>query len=301
MGTSASNGGPKGSPPLLPPWYNDDDSPASDPNPDAPLPEPPLSDSSDIAPERSPEDQNQPVNDNATRAPVPEAPATDSFSRNWGSAKGAMTRMSNNTGGASFRKAGKKYVGSLGGSKSATKAASKGISVGSTYASFLGSLSSRGFAETLDSLGLSDFIGKSTEETCMAIANVLAPVGSTNDEAIARDAMISTLDTLYMKMDENDINSLENLTSELVKETLIEYVSNYIFSKWMYELGSTIEKGNITVQEAVELECSVKDLIYAETTEQYRSVTIETSSLQDVSTSKIIEDIFSTAYSLLEI
>src|SRR5690606_9512022 len=99
----------------------------------------------------------------------------------------------------------------------------------------------------------------STEEICIAIANVLAPVGSTNDEAIARDAMISTLDTLYMKMDENDISSLENLTSELVKETLIEYVSNYIFSKWMYELGSTIEKGNITVQEAVELECSVKD------------------------------------------
>lgn len=301
MGTSASNGGPKGSPPLLPPWYDDDDSPAPDPNPDAPLPEPPVSDSPDSASERATEDQNQPVNDNATPPPVPEVPATDSVSRNWGSAKGAMTRMSNNTGGASFRKAGKKYVGSLGGPKSATKAASKGIRVGSTYATFLGSLSSRGFAETLDSLGLSNFIGKSTEETCMAIANVLAPVGSTNDEAIARDAMISTLDTLYMKMDENDISSLENLTPELVKETLIEYVSNYIFSKWMYELGSTIEKGNITVKEAVDLECSVKDLIYAETTEQYRSVTIETSSLQDVSTSKIVEDIFFTAYSLLEI
>jgi len=301
MGTSASNGGPKGSPPLLPPWYNDDDPPAPDPNPDAPLPEAPPSDSPDNKPEGSPEDQNQPANDNAIPKPVPEVPATDSTSRNWGSAKGAMTRMSNNTGGASFRKAGKKYVSSLGGSKSATKAASQGIRVGSTYASFLGSLSSRGFAETLDSLGLSDFIGKSTEETCMAIANVLAPVGSTNDEAIARDAMISTLDTLYTKMEENDISSLENLTSELVKETLIEYVSNYIFGKWMYELGSTIEKGNITEHEAVELECAVKDLIYAETTEQYRTVTIETNTLQDVSTSKIIEDIFSTAYSLLEI
>lgn len=301
MGTSASNGGPKGSPPLLPPWYNDDYSPTPDPNPDVPETEPSPPANPDGTPPQPNIYQNQPNNNSAPSDAVPEGPVNDASSRNWGSAKGAMTRVSNNTSGASIRKAGKKYVSSLGGSKSATRAASQGIRVGSSYASFLGSLSSRGFAETLDSLGLSDFIEKSTEETCMAIANVLAPIGSTNDDAIAREAMISTLDTLYTKMEDNDISSLENLTSELVKETLIEYISNYIFSKWMYELGSTIEKGDITEKEAVELEGAVKDLIYAETTERYRTVTIETSTLQDVSTSKIIEDIFSTAYSLLEI
>lgn len=301
MGTSASNGGPKGSPPLLPPWYNDDDSPVPDPNPDVPETEPlPPVNPDDTSP-RPNIDQNQPNNNSAPRDAVPEGPEKDATSKNWGSAKGAMTRISNNTSGSSFSKAGKKYVSSLGGSKSATRAASQGIRIGKSYASFLGSLSSRGFAETLESLGLSNFIGKSTEETCIAIANVLAPIGSTNDEAIAREAMISTLDALYTKMEDNDIGSLENLTSELVKETLIEYVSNYIFSKWMYELGSSIEKGNITEREAVELEGSVKDLIYAETAEQYRTVSIEMSTLQDVSTSKIIEDIFSTAYSLLEI
>jgi len=286
MGTSASNGGPKGSPPLLPPWYNDNDpqGPGPDPNPPQPPPEP-----------------NAPLENDRVPSPVPEVPAKDLTSKNWGGAKGALTRVSNNTAGSSFQKAGRKYVASLGGSRSATRAASQGVRVGSKYASFLGGLSSRGIAETLESLGLSDFIGKSTEETCMAIANALAPIGSTNDEAIAREAMISTLDTLYLKMQDNDITSLENLSSELVKETLIEYVSNYVFTKWMYELGSTIEKGSITEHEAVELEVAVKDLIYAETTEQYREVTIESNTLQDVSTTKIIEEIFSTAYSLLEI
>jgi len=288
MGTSASNGGPKGSPPLLPPWYNDNG--PQGPEPDNPPPEPP-----DGEPEPNP-DQN-----NGTPAAPPEVPAKDLISKKWGGAKGALTRVSNNTNGSSFQKAGRKYVASLGGSRSATRAASQGIRVGNNYASFLGALSSRGIAETLDSLGLSDFIGKSTEETCMAIANALAPVGSTNDEAIAREALISTLDALYSKMQENDISSLENLTPELVKETLIEYVSNYVFTKWMYELGSSIEKGNITEHEAVDLEVAVKDLIYAETIEHYREITIESNTLQDVSTAGIIEEIFSTAYSLLEI
>ncbi|WP_130855197.1 Qat anti-phage system associated protein QatB [Olivibacter jilunii] len=285
----------------MPPWYNDSDSPAPGPNPDAPAPEGPPSGPPDDVSLQPSRDQNQVINNNATPLAAPEVPVVDGSSKNWGGAKGAMTRVSNNTTGASFGKAGKKYVSSLGGSKSATRAASQGIRVGSRYASFLGSLSSLGFAETLHSFGLSDFIGKSIEETCLAIANVLAPVGSTNDEAIAREAMISTLDTLYTKMEDNNINALENMTSELVKETLIEYVSNYVFSKWMYELGSTIEKGNVSEQAAVELEGAVKDLIYAETTEQYRTVTIETNTLQDVSTSRIIENIFLTAYSLLEI
>ena len=288
MGTSASNGGPKGSPPLLPPWYNDN-SPQR-PEQDNPPPEQP-----DGGTEPNP-DQND-----GTPLGSPDVPAKDLISKKWGGAKGALTRVANNTNGSSFQKAGRKYVASLGGSRSATRAASQGIRVGKNYASFLGALSSRGITETLDSLGLSDFIGKSTEETCMAIANALAPVGSTNDEAIAREAMISTLDALYSKMQENDIISLENLTSELVKETLIEYVSNYVFTKWMYELGSSIEKGNMNEHEAVDLEMGVKDLIYAETIEHYREITIESNTLQDVSTADIIEEIFSTAYSLLEI
>lgn len=278
MGTSASNSGPKGSPPLLPPWYNDEGAPAS------PNSEPPNTDASSKTPA------------------LPDFSAKDLISKNWGSAKGALTRMSNNTGGSSYKKAARKYVSSMGGAKSATRGAVLGIITASSYASFLGSLSIKGYEESLIGLGLAALIGKSTEEICTAIANALAPVGSTNDEAIAREAMISTLDILYTRILENgnDITALENLSAELIKETLIEYVSSFVFTKWMYELGSSIEKGNVTEREAIDLEISVKDLIYTETVEKYRDIQIEVTTLESASTTQVIENIFSTAYSLLE-
>lgn len=301
MGTSASNGGPKGSPPLLPPWYNEG-TPQLPPTPEPPGPEP--APPEPVPPPNPPEREPLPPPQNEPNfpLPLPEVPANELLSKNWQVARGALTRMSNNTGGSSARKAGQKYVSSLGGSRSATRAAAQGVSTGSRYASFLGSVASSGFEETLISLGLAELIGKSSEEICTALANSLAPVGATNDEAIARDAMISTLDVLYTKIQENggDITDLDNLSPELIKETLVEYVSNYIFAKWMYELGTSIEKGNISEQEAIDLETSVKDLIYAETIEQYRNVQIEVDTLGDISTSQKIEEIFSTAYSLLE-
>jgi hypothetical protein len=282
MGTSASNGGPKGSPPLLPDWY----SPTS---PDG--------------------DSNQ--NDNSGSTGNPEQNNTENApnespqpkqSGDWGKSKGALTRLSNSRSGASVKKAGNKYVNSLGGSKGATKAAAQGRITGSRYASFLGNIASGGINNALQNLGLDQFVGSSSEEICLALANAIAPPGTTNDEAIARDALISTLDSLYTRMQEegSDFTNLEQLSLEQVKETLVEYVSHYIFNKWMYELGNAIEKGSVSESEAINLEIEVKDLIYTETIERYRDIPIESFNINDRSNDTMIEDIFQTAYSTLE-
>lgn len=281
MGTSASNGGPKGAPPLLPDWYD---------------PTPPDKD----------DDPSQDDDDDSRESPQSDQDnkeiSSSESSGNWEKSKGALTRLSNSKSGASIRKAGKKYVNSLGGSRRATKAAAQGRITGKKYASFLGSLSSGGINNALQSLGLEQLVGKSSEEICLAIANSLAPPGTTNDEAIARDALISTLDSLYSKIQEegDDFSSIENLSLEQVKDTLIEYVSNFIFIKWMYELGYAIEKGSISVAEAIELETEVKDLIFTETIERYRTVPVQTFQINDKATDVIMEEIFQTAYSTLE-
>lgn len=288
MGTSASNGGPKGTPPLLPDWYNDDTSTHPEQNQNG--------DHQDNNSSSDDDTQNSDSNSNTNETITPN------HSQNWGKAKGALTRLSNNTSGSSSRKAGRNYVNSLGGSRGATKAAAQGVKIGRHYANFLGAIASGGFNSALNSLGLHHFIGKTSEEICIAIANALAPIGSTNDEAIARDALISTLDSLYFKIQEdgNRFDTLDTLNLEQIKETLIEYVSNFVFTKWMYELGSAIEKGTISESEAINLELEVKDLIFVETIERYRDVPIENFNLNDQTSQSAIEDIFQTAYSTLE-
>ena len=281
MGTSASNNGPKGSPPLLPDWYGD-----SLPSPGPQPPEQPEKD----------HDPNIP-----TPPPQPPLPA-NTPTQNWKSAKGALTRLSNSTGGSSGRKAAGRYVNSLGGSRAATRAATQGISIGGRYANLLGAIASGGMTDTLRSLGLDEFVGRAPDEICAAIANVLAPIGATNDEAIARDALISTLDALYTRILDagGSLDDLNALSPAMLKETLIEYVSNFIFTKWMYELGTAIEKGNVSEQQAIILERDVKDLIFTETNQHYQDLDITVLDLNDANNIALITGIFETAYSTLE-
>ncbi|HIT90862.1 MAG TPA: hypothetical protein IAC41_10660 [Candidatus Merdenecus merdavium] len=290
MGTSASNGGPKGSPPLLPDWFNP--APTDGNNQDEPQ-----EGNNDSNGENESTNNNDSPEQNNSDTPNQTDQSTD-----WGKSKGALTRIAKSTSGSSIRKAGRKYVGSLGGARGATRAAAQGRITGGKYASFLGAIASGGISNAFQSLGLGTLIGKSSEEICLAIADAIAPTGSTNDEAIARDALISTLDSLYNKLQENgnDFTNVDSLSLDQIKETLIEYVSNYIFNKWMYELGSAIEKGSVTESDAINLETEVKDLIYAETFERYRDVPVETFNISDQSNNAMIEEIFQTAYSTLE-
>lgn len=290
MGTSASNGGPKGSPPLLPDWFNL--LPPDGNNQDEPQEVNNDSDGENISTNNndSPEQNNF------------DTPNQTNQSTDWGKSKGALTRIAKSTSGSSIRKAARKYVGGLGGARGATRAAAQGKITGRKYARFLGAIASGGISNAFQSLGLGTLTGKSSEEICLAIADAIAPTGSTNDEAIARDALISTLDSLYNKLQENgnDFTNVDSLSLDQIKETLIEYVSNYVFNKWMYELGSAIEKGSVTESDAINLETEVKDLIYVETFERYRDVPVETFNISDQSNNSMIEEIFQTAYSTLE-
>lgn len=149
MGTSSSNGGPSGKSSLLPSWYNDSAGGQTQPTP--------VSDSSAAG-----------GNDQQTDPKFSQTVVTPTTSGNWKDAKGAFTRYTKNTSGATIRKAAKNYVRTLGGSRGATRSASRGISAGRGLISFLGAASSSsgggGLNQTLTQLGLTAFIGHSSEE-----------------------------------------------------------------------------------------------------------------------------------------
>lgn len=178
MGTSKSYDGPKDRTPLLPPWAFPDagDGAESAPaSPDGSLPNQPA--------EEQPPPENPPVEQPSPSTDPPQAIPGNS----WRSAKISLGKTV--TGGRSrdsLAGSGRKYVGALGGARRASSTSRAGRASTARLGQFLSSVGSRGLNETLESFGLSSFIGKDSESIFTAISNALAPAGASREEAIAR-------------------------------------------------------------------------------------------------------------------
>lgn len=268
MGTSSSSSGPKGQTPLLPSW----------------------------------------ATGNGNKPSLDQGQNSDSESNNniqysnLTSVKGSLTRIVNKRKGATFKNAGKSYVKKTGGHRSATLSSKMGVATGSNYFGFFSSASKDGLAKTLEKYDLSDCLGKSTEEAFSKIANKIAPIGSTNDEAICRLAVMMAFNNLYEKFIENDkdINSLDHLDEDTMREIVIEFVSAYIFEKWVYEAGLALERNDKSESEVIELESEMRVLVKDEVKLGLEKVNILTLNFTEGEGHKVIEEIFDLAYSTLE-
>lgn len=296
MGTSSSNGGPKGKTPLLPNWAiggNAGSVPTQDDNSDAP-------DEGSGGEGIGSDSEESEDSSETTQAPSSGTDYTD----NWQVSRSSFTRYvrSGNGSRSSLSKAVGSYVKSMGGHSKATKAASKGISVGGGYVEFLGGVRRNGLEQTLQDYGLSDCIGKSTQEALAMIAQRISPIGTTNDEIIARGAVMSAIDSLYSKLVEQDdgIAAISNITEAALKESVLEYISAYIFKKWIYELGAALEKNELSAQSAIALENQVKTFIRDEVKASLKDRDILKLDFRKGDGKKIVENIFALAYSTLE-
>ncbi len=279
MGTSASGTGPKGKTPLLPSW----------------------ADSPNGSPETEQDDENNEQVEGTTNA-TSDSVSDMIPSQKLTGTKSILTRISNNGRGSSFKTFAKSYIKSSGGSRAVTKASIAGINVGRSYLGFLSSVTKDGFNETLQKYDLSDCIGKSSEEVMAKIADRIAPTGSTNDEAIARAAVMIAFDRLYEKILDSgkDIESLDSIDSEILSDTVIEFVSAYIFKKWVYEAGIALERNDLSENEAIKLENEMRFFIRDEVKSGFKKTDIAKIDLAQGHGRKLIEDIFELAYSTLE-
>jgi len=223
----------------------------------------------------------------------------------WRAARTAFGKYLNNSTPANLRGAGKSYVRNLGGASSASRSAATGVSAGGRLATFLGGVSvptGGGLNQTLGSIGLGSYTGQPPEFLLAKIADSIAPVGSTNDEAIAREAVMSTLDWLYTSIVDagGDIASFETLTAVRVREVVIEYMSCYIYKKWIYELGIAIEKKAVTEHQAAQMEIEIREYIRVEVQTKFQNLTPQQLDLTNPNNQATIEYIFQLAYSTLE-
>lgn len=295
MGTSASNKGGSGPGSLLPSWY--DGGPGAGPAPGPPLP--PGSDGLQPTP-LPPAPPTLPP----SLPPIPAA-GTAVGAATWKAARRAFNKFLTNRTPTNLRKAGKSYMQNLGGASGASRSAATGVSAGRGLASFLGGVSSPGgggLNQTLNGIGVGGYTGQPPEFVLAKIADSIAPDGATNDEAVAREAVMSTLDWLYTDIVNNggDLTSLESLSADRIRDVFIEYTACFIYKKWVYELGIAVEKRAVSEQQAIQMETEIRDFIRAEVHNSFQGLTAQQLDLTGAGNQATIEYIFQLAYSTLE-
>lgn len=293
MGTSSSGSGPGNNSPLLPNW----DSPGEFPEL-PPADNPPDNDQDDKDSDNTKDVDNVKEPDKSDKEDI-KKPNKPIINRNWGSVRATLGKIANGSKSYSFKGMGKSYVSNLGGIKNAVKGSRAGITGGSAYANFLGSIGSNGFADTLKKLGLSDCIGKTAEEVFAKISDKIFPTGNTNDEAITRKALLDALGALYEKFVEDGNITLDNLQEADLIIAITEYTSFYIYHKWLYELGLAIENKNISEVEALRLEGEMKEFIFGEVRVELRGKNIIGMDFTSGEGREIIENIFEQSYTTL--
>lgn len=242
MGTSSSFGGQTGGNKLLPPW-------AQDPVPSSP-------DQGDEGTEGGGE---QPSQENPEdRTPSEPDPSNWVRTESWRAPKTLMRRYASNRG--NLQRTARSYVRAKGGAGSAARMAVAGKRATARLGGFLSDIAKYGFQQAVTNLGLRDVIGQSVEVVFASIAQVLSPPGTTLENHIARRATNDALAAVFEKYvaNDTDFQQLDNMSEESVRDAIKDCVQNYIYQRWLQELGDRIEKHAVNAEQAVRMERDVK-------------------------------------------
>lgn len=259
MGTSKSYGGPGDGIPLLPAWAQGQDSQPAEAGDGGTAP-------SGDDPEQPPDGSPSPASETpaAASSPAPDPATTAPTSAPWRSAKAQLTRAVRGGGErAHLRSAGRSYVRAQGGASRAAKSSTAGRHAAASLGGFLSDIASRGFAEAARSLGLAADVGRNADAVLASLVNAIAPEGATLEQAVARASSIETLAALYEKysLESGDFSKLDEMGADDIREAIVDYVSTYVYNRWLEELGLMVEKHAVTPARAVKLEREMRSYI----------------------------------------
>ncbi len=289
MGTSNSYGGPKDSSFLLPSWARQDsdiDNSSNDNN---------------ISMDDE-EEQNIPENDDSNGQGKRNPNNTSRPPKNWKNAKNVMSRYaSKGSGHGGPAKAGKAYIRAEGGAKKATQSVKSGKTTARRLAAFFTTTARSDISQGLNSIGLSPLIGKDVDTVFSELIDTLLDNGVNFDENIAREVMDDALGFFYEQCSENkNFESIEHITPEQLKRTIENFVSGYIYKRWLQKLGNCIERGDFSEEEAVKLETEVKIYVGDLVNLELDSKDIFSIDWNGDEGKQVIDSIYEDAYSLIE-
>lgn len=213
--------------------------------------------------------------------------------------KDTKTYFANLASGTSknIRGAVSKYVKAHGGSKSATTNAISGVGTTINLGNFLGSASTKGLKETLQSFNI-DYKDKSIVEVLNDVINLLSPTPITKEDSIARKALIVTMEKLYELIEKENISIelIEKLDSNTLNEIIPLYVESYIYERLLNDLGSRVEGNSLTSASAVKLEKELKEYINSKV-----EIAFKGKDMSNIAFSKKeVESLYNQCYNVME-
>ncbi len=247
-------------------------------------------------------EQNIPGNDNSNDQDTQDLNHESRSQGKWKNAKNVMSRYaSNGSGKGGPARAGRAYIRAEGGAQKAAQSVKSGKITARKLAIFFTTTARSDISQGLNSIGLAHLIGKDVETVFSGLIDTLLDNGVNFDENIAREAIGDALASFYKQCSENqNFKNLERLTEEQLKRAIEDFVSGYIYKRWLQKLGKCIEKKDVSEIEAVKLEGEVKiyvrDLVKLE---------LNTKSAFSIDWNgdegkQIIDSLYEDAYSLIE-
>lgn len=290
MGTSNSYGGPKDTSHLLPSWArqsSDIDSNSTD---------------TGIPPDDGEAEQNIPGNDNSNDQDAQDLNNESRSQGKWENAKNVMSRYaSRGSGQGSPARAGRAYIRAEGGAQKAAQSVKSGKTTARKLATFFTTTARSDISQGLNSIGLGHLVGKDVDTVFSELIDRLLDNGVNFDENIAREAIEDALASFYKKCSENkNFKSLEYLTEEQLKRAIEDFVSGYIYKRWLQKLGNCIERKAVSEIEAVKLEGEVKIYVRDLVNLELDSRNILSIDWNGDEGRQMIDSLYEDAYSLIE-
>jgi len=281
MGTSSMYLGPNRSP-LLPPDFDNGD------NPDNPDSKPD---------EKSPNEQNEP-----TQEPQQTNSSNENQNSNWTQAKKSMSKYASGNGGSNGRKvAVREYVKGHGGSSNAARSAKSGIRTTINIGDFFDNVSRKGINQVLNDYKI-PFEGRKPKEILNDIINAIAPIPNTNEDAVARKALIDTMSIIYEKFDDEnkDISLLDSKDINIADILITKYFETYIYERLLNELGSRIEKNTENSAAAAKIEEELKEYIETKVSTTLKDKPLSIINSQTKNVNILVEGLYQQCYNVLE-
>jgi hypothetical protein len=136
-----------------------------------------------------------------------------------------------------------------------------------------------------------------------AILNALAPDGADFDDVAARrtvdEALVAVFDR-YGVLDDG-IEMLNAMDAAGVEDAFRISVAEFIFQRWMLELGKRIEERAVSAREATRLEREVKAYVIEAVKLDLGGRDVLTTDWRSRESRDLIESIYREAYSFLEV
>lgn len=192
------------------------------------------------------------------------------------------------------------HIKANGGVSRISRTSSTGKTIFLNLGSFLGNISTNGISKALDSLNLK-YAGENVNVVLSNIVDKLSVPPNSKEAAIARDALIDTLSEIYQMFDSiESLEELNKLSEENCKFILIHYVSNYIYKRFLNDLGKRLEMYIDKPNEAMAIEKSIKEYIYNYVNKELDDLKPENININISNSKDTVDEIYTKCYQVLE-